>query len=79
MGASTNAGDSLRPITATIKFVASDYDFVPTYGVKISCGQEFSRAYGTDTSNFLLNESAVRAIGWKTSEEAIGRILNMGQ
>ncbi len=78
MGASTNAGDSLRPIAATIKFVASDYDFVPTYGVKIVAGRNFSRAYGTDTSNFLLNESAVNAIGWKTPGEAIGKDFKYG-
>jgi putative ABC transport system permease protein len=78
MGASTNAGDSLRPITATIKYVASDYDFVPTYGVKIVAGRNFSRGYGTDTSNFLLNESAVSAIGWKTPGEAIGKDFKYG-
>ncbi len=78
MGASTNTGDSLRPITATIKFVASDYDFVPTYGVKIVAGRNFSRAYGTDTSNFLLNESAVSAIGWKSPEEAVGKDFQYG-
>jgi putative ABC transport system permease protein len=78
MGASTNAGDSLRPITATIKYVASDYDFVTTYGVKIVAGRNFSRAYGTDTSNFLLNESSVSAIGWKTPGEAIGKDFKYG-
>jgi putative ABC transport system permease protein len=78
MGASTNSGDSLRPINATIKYVASDYDFVPTYGVKIVAGRNFSRAYGTDTSNFLLNESAVDAIGWKTASEAIGKDFKYG-
>ena len=78
MGASTNAGDSLRPITATIKYVASDYDFVPTYGIKMIAGRNFSRTYGTDTSNFLLNESAVSAIGWKSPEEAIGKDFKYG-
>jgi len=78
MGASTNSGDSLRPITATIKYVASDYDFVPTYGIKIIAGRNFSRTYGTDTSNFLLNESAVSAIGWKSPGEAIGKDFKYG-
>jgi putative ABC transport system permease protein len=78
MGASTNAGDSLRPITATIKYVASDYDFVTTYGIKIIAGRNFSRTYGTDTSNFLLNESAVSAIGWKSPAEAVGKDFKYG-
>ncbi|HEY2350322.1 MAG TPA: FtsX-like permease family protein [Puia sp.] len=79
MGASTSSGDSLRPVTATIKYVASDYDFIPTYGVKIVAGRNFSRAYGTDTLNFILNESAVNAIGWKSPAEAIGKDFKYGQ
>jgi putative ABC transport system permease protein len=78
MGASANIGDSLRPITANIKYVASDYDFIPTYGVHVVAGRNFSRAYGTDTSNFVLNESAVSAIGWKSPLEAIGKDFKYG-
>jgi putative ABC transport system permease protein len=73
MGASTMVGDSLTPVTANIKFVAADYDFIPTYGVKIIAGRNFSRSYGTDTANFILNETAVKAIGWKSPEEAVGK------
>jgi len=78
MGASTYVGDSLRPITADIKFVATDYDFIPTYGLHVVAGRNFSRAYGTDTSGFILNESAVRAIGWKSSREAVGKNFKYG-
>jgi putative ABC transport system permease protein len=79
MGASTLVGDSMRPVTADIKFVVADYDFVPTYGIQVLTGRNFNRAYGTDTSNFLLNEAAVRAIGWKSSGEAVGRNFKYGQ
>ena len=73
MGASAMVGDSMAPVTADIKFVAADYDFVPTYGVHVAAGRNFSRAYGTDTSNFILNEAAVKAIGWKSPQEAVGK------
>lgn len=78
MGASTYVGDSSRPITADIKFVAGDYDFIPTYGVHVVAGRNFSRTYGTDTSNFILNESAVSAIGWKTPQDAVGKDFKYG-
>ncbi len=78
MGASTYVGDSSRPITADIKFVAGDYDFIPTYGVHVVAGRNFSRSYGTDTSNFILNESAVSAIGWKTPQDAVGKDFKYG-
>jgi putative ABC transport system permease protein len=79
MGASTLVGDSMRPVTADIKFVAVDYDFIPTYGIRVLAGRNFNRAFGTDTSNFILNETAVRAIGWKSPEEAVGRNFKYGQ
>ena len=72
-GASTIVGDSMRPVTADIKFVATDYQFIPTYGIKMAAGRNFSKAYGTDTSNFILNEAAVKAIGWKSPADAIGK------
>lgn len=73
MGASTMVGDSMTPVTANIKYVAADYDFIPTYGIHVIAGRNFSRAYSTDTSNFILNEAAVKAIGWKSPEEAVGK------
>jgi putative ABC transport system permease protein len=73
MGASTMSGDSLVPVKTDIKFLATDYDFIPTYGIKIIAGRNFSRAYGTDTSSFLLNEAAIKAIGWKSPQDAIGK------
>jgi len=34
-GASMEVGDSLRPVNANIKFLAADYEFVPSYGIPI--------------------------------------------
>ncbi|MEP6949771.1 MAG: ABC transporter permease [Ginsengibacter sp.] len=72
-GASVMIGDSLRPVTADIKFVAADYDFIPTYGVHVVAGRNFSRAYSMDTTNFILNEAAIKAIGWKSPQDAVGK------
>ncbi len=77
-GASTMVDDSVQPLTTDIKYVAADYDFIPTYGIDLVAGRNFSRSYGTDTSNFILNESAVKAIGWKSPQEAVGRDFMYG-
>ena len=79
MDASAQVGDSMRTVTADIKFLAADHDFVSTYGIGVLSGRYFNRAYGRDTSNFVLNEAAVRAIGWKTPAEAVGRDFKYGQ
>jgi putative ABC transport system permease protein len=77
-GTSVNRGDSTVPVSADIKFVAADQDFLTTYGVKIVAGRNFSRDYGTDTSSFLLNEAAVRALGFTRNEDAIGKNIIYG-
>jgi ABC-type antimicrobial peptide transport system permease subunit len=43
--------------------IAADYDFVPTFAVKITRGRGFSRSLSTDSSAVLLNEAAVKAMG----------------
>ncbi len=77
MGASTLSGDSMRPTTTDIKYVAVDYDFIPTYGIQAMSGRNFSRDFGTDTSSYVLNEAAVKALGW-TAENAIGKDFKYG-
>lgn len=51
------------------------YDFVATMGIGLAAGRDFSRAYGTDSAAYLLNETAVNKIGWK---EPIGQTINWG-
>ncbi len=77
-GASTMVGDSMQPVTADIRNVSADYDFISTYGIHLVAGRNFSRDYSMDTSNFILNESAVKAIGWKLPQDAIGKDFMYG-
>jgi len=77
-GASMEVGDSLRPVNADIKFLAADYDFVPTYGIPIVAGRNFSRDYSTDTSSFLLNVAATQILGMKDPTEAVGKNFQYG-
>jgi len=71
-------GDSLTPITANVKFVVADQDFIPTYGVKILAGRGFSRDFSTDTAAFLVNESATKVLGFKSNEDIIGKDFGYG-
>lgn len=77
-GSQLNRGDSLSPSKADIKYVVADENFIPTYNIKIVAGRNFSKDYGTDTSSFLINETAVKALGLKTNEEAIGKQFQYG-
>jgi putative ABC transport system permease protein len=51
----------------------TEHDFFKTYGVKIIAGRDFSLDYTTDaTAAFILNETAVRKLGWEKPEDAVG-------
>jgi putative ABC transport system permease protein len=78
MGAQMMSGDTLAPITADIKFVATDEDFLSTYGVKIVAGRGYSRDFHTDTSAFIINEAASKVLGFKSPRDAIGKDFGYG-
>ena len=78
-GASIEHGDTLAPITADVKFVVADQDFIPTYGVKIVAGRGFSRDFTTDTAAFLINEAATKVLGFKSNEEIVGKNFGYGR
>ncbi|HEV3222195.1 MAG TPA: ABC transporter permease [Puia sp.] len=71
----------------SINCIPADLDFIKTLGMQIIAGTDFSMAdmHLMDTSanfknyryTFILNESAVKAIGWKP-QEAIGRTVEKG-
>ena len=78
MNAYTMVGDSLRPVNTDIKFVSVDYDFIPVYGIQLGAGRNFSREYATDTAGFVINESSVKLLGWKSDQDAVGKDFKYG-
>ncbi|HLY71943.1 MAG TPA: ABC transporter permease, partial [Puia sp.] len=78
MGAYVINGDSLQPVNTDIKYINVDFDFIPVYGIKFLAGRNFSREYSTDTAGFVLNESAIKVLGWKTAQNAIGKDFKYG-
>ncbi|WP_229317483.1 ABC transporter permease [Larkinella sp. C7] len=41
------------------------FDFLKTMNLKLAEGRDFSREFGTDSASYLVNEAAVRKIGYK--------------
>lgn len=78
MGSQINNGDSLAPTKADIKFVVVDEGYAPAYGIKTVAGRSFSKDYGTDTSAYIINEAAVKALGLKSNEAAVGKEFRYG-
>ncbi|HWB28748.1 MAG TPA: ABC transporter permease [Chitinophagaceae bacterium] len=56
-----------------------DYDYVPTLGMHIVQGRNFSKEYSTDSFGVVINEAAARDLGWGDAN-AIGKtIIRSGQ
>ncbi|GAB4021877.1 ABC transporter permease [Spirosoma koreense] len=75
--ASAAKGDSMAPVKINLRGLRVDYDFITAYQIPMAAGRNFSRAYGTDTSMVVLNETAVRQLGW-TPDQAIGKRFRYG-
>jgi putative ABC transport system permease protein len=53
-----------------------DHDYLKTLGLRIIAGRDFSRNMSTDaTEAFIINETAVKELGFGTPEKAIGQRL----
>lgn len=64
----------------TLRANSMDYDFLDVFKMKIVAGRMFSRDYPKDQdTSVLLTESSVKALGFKSPEEAIGQTVNIAQ
>jgi ABC-type antimicrobial peptide transport system permease subunit len=52
------------------------YDFAKALKLELKEGRDFSKDYGTDSTNFILNETAVNKIGYK---DPIGKTVTWGR
>jgi putative ABC transport system permease protein len=41
-----------------------NYDFIPTYNLKMAYGRNFSKEYPADTKACIINETALKVFGW---------------
>ncbi|MDZ7304890.1 MAG: ABC transporter permease [candidate division KSB1 bacterium] len=53
-------------------YVFADEGFIETMGMEMVAGRNFSPEFATETSAFILNETAVKKLGW---ENAVGKKL----
>ncbi len=71
--------DSIRPEdNLFMSAFAVDYDYAKLYDLKLLAGRDFDKSFGTDHINgFMINEQAVKTLGWKTPENAVGKNITM--
>jgi len=50
------------------------YNFVKTAGMSLAAGRDFSAAFGTDSTGYLINETALRVMGY---QHPIGQMISL--
>lgn len=56
-----------------------DHDYFRVLGLPIVAGRDFDYNLASDSLGaFILNETAVKAIGWKSNEDAVGKVFHYG-
>lgn len=78
-GPSDNNNFTVNPDGKTDRMVKTlrydiDYDYIPTLGMEMARGRNFSKEYGIDSTGIIINETAVRTFGW-TPENALDRVI----
>ena len=56
------------------QMIEADFGYIETLGIEMASGRTFSRAFGADSTACLINEAAVRTLGW---ENPIGRTFRL--
>src|SRR5690554_434582 len=76
---SAEVNDQLSQINTRIADIHVGHNFIPAYGISMVAGRNFDLLQATDsTEAFVLNEAAIRAVGWANAEEAVGKQFNYG-
>jgi len=67
------AGDNVFALNMRV-----DYNFIPTYGMEMAAGRNFSEAYGSDKDHaFIINETAVKHFHFGTPAQALGKTISL--
>lgn len=50
-----------------------DYNYIPTLGMQMAVGRNFSREFSTDSTGIIINETAAKVFGW--GDKALGHTI----
>ena len=59
------------------EMLACDPDYIEAYGLQVIAGRGFSEEYGDDVDKLVINETAVRNLGFASNDAAIGELVTV--
>ncbi len=78
-GGKAEVNGEMKDLDTRVADIHVSHEYFQSYQIPLEAGRFFDVNLPTDSANsFILNESAVRAIGWDSSDEAIGKEFHYG-
>jgi putative ABC transport system permease protein len=80
----SNAASGIRPLKSNPEdgkrcfFISVDYDYFDFFGIEVSAGRKFSKAFTADMKSIILNEEAARMFGYENPEKALAQKIILG-
>ncbi len=72
-------GDA-QSTAVTLYNLGIDYDFIPSYKIKLVSGRNFSEQFGANKKTVILNENAVTLLGFQSASDAVNqKVINGGE
>ena len=78
-GCRAEVDGEMKRINFRIADVHVSHDYLSTFQIPVVSGRDFDVKLASDSSqSFILNEAAIKAIGWEGADEAINKKLSYG-
>jgi putative ABC transport system permease protein len=68
-----------KEVTTSIYRMSVDADYFDTYSMELVAGRAFSEGTADTSKSVLVNEAALKMLGWPTPQDAIGKPFGKGE
>ena len=75
----TTLNNEGKEVVTSIYRMSVDAEYFDTYGMELLAGRTFSKGTTDSTKSVIVNEAAVKNIGWPTAHDAIGKPFGSGE
>jgi putative ABC transport system permease protein len=72
-GGDSFSAEGLNGLKFSLNYTSGDENYLPTLGLKFKIGRNFLVNNQADTNRVIVNESALKRIGWDINESVIGK------
>lgn len=72
-GGDSFTAEGMNGVNFSLNYGAGDDRYIPTLDIKLKFGRNFSDQNPDDVNKVIVNESAIKKIGWPVDESVLGR------